>query len=153
MATPGQLLQSVSPGSVNLLMKRLSQYALGMLTPQKPSQGGDDVLETETVIGLCRLAQELLDLVHSQGAEGGGMLIELQESQEVPQAVLVPLDRGLSHAAYFPKIGPMRLKFSLDDRESSRFTLRKHLAFCKEPPQRTGRARQSRFALSEPIVR
>jgi hypothetical protein len=87
-----QLLKSISPRRVDLLVKRLSQDAFGVQLPQKCAKRGDDVLQAETIVGLRGLAKKGVDLIPVQLAKGRGPLVDFQKLKEGADPTAVPQD-------------------------------------------------------------
>jgi hypothetical protein len=73
-------------------MQRLLEFAQCVLTTKETSQGRDNMLETESVIGSGALPQKSIDLAGFQSLDRTSVLIELQKSQKEAQTNLMHFD-------------------------------------------------------------
>ena len=74
-----QLFQPVGAGCVDLFMQRVWQDPPSELVLEESTEGGDHMLQTETVVGLRGLAKKCLDSIQIQSSDYRGVFIVFEE--------------------------------------------------------------------------
>ena len=77
---------------------------LRMLPPEKGAKGGDDMLQTKSIVGARRLAQERLDLCRLESFQPIRVSIQAEKLQKRSQQSGMPMDRRLGQSSSLAKV-------------------------------------------------
>ncbi|MGB9274864.1 MAG: hypothetical protein WCC08_06480 [Terrimicrobiaceae bacterium] len=116
-----------------------------MLSLEECTKRGDDMLETESVIGLGCSSHKGFDLLGLERPDNRWTLVELQETKKRTEPVLVSFDGPFRQSARIAQVGTEEFEFSFGVRHRFPPFLSQELSLAEETTNRADSARHIRF--------